>query len=62
MHTYKFPIDQLYGIMVHVSGYKDMVVQSLTCDDVEYTLGVNIPIHPDEVVHLNENYGLIEVS
>jgi hypothetical protein len=61
MHTYKFPVDQLYGIMVHVSGYKDMSVESLTNDGVEYTLGVNIPIHPDEVIHLNENYGLVEV-
>lgn len=62
MAVYKFPIENFIGVMNHVGVYKDMTVTSLTNDGTEYTLEVNIPIIPDEVVHLNEGYGLTEVS
>lgn len=62
MAVYKFPMDQFVGVMNHVGVYKDMTVTSLTNDGTEYTLEVNIPIIPDEVTHLSEGYGLVEVS
>lgn len=61
MSTYKFPMNEMYGVMIHISGYKDMVVTSLTNDGVDYTVTVNIPIHEEQVQHLNEAYGLVEV-
>ena len=61
MAVYKFPMEYFGGVMVHVDAYKDMVVDALTNDGVDYTLEVNIPITPDEVIHLNENYSLVEV-
>jgi hypothetical protein len=62
MATYRFPIEEFYGVMNHVAVYKDMVVTSLTNNGTDYTLEVNIPITPEEVIHLNENYNLVEVA
>lgn len=61
MALYKFPMEHFGGVMAHIDAYKDMVVDALTNDGVDYTLEVNIPITPEEVVHLNENYSLVEV-
>jgi hypothetical protein len=61
MATYKFPMEHFYGVMVHVAAYKDMLVEAMSHDSVDYTIEVNIPIIPEEVVHLNENYSLVEV-
>lgn len=62
MAVYKFPIDSVVGIMHHIPTYKDMVIESLALDGTDYVLQVNIPIVPSEVTHLNEGYGLVEVS
>lgn len=61
MAVYKFPMEHFNGVMLHVGVYKDMTVTSLTNDGTDYTLEVNIPITPEEVIHLNENYSLVEV-
>ena len=61
MAVYKFPMEHLNGVMLHIAVYKNMTVDALTNDGVDYTITVNIPITPDEVIHLNENYSLVEV-
>lgn len=61
MATYKFSMEHLNGVMLHIAAYKDMAVNAMTNDGVDYTIEVNIPIVPDEVIHLNEAYGLTEV-
>lgn len=61
MAIYKFPMENFIGVMNHVGVYKNVTVTSLTNDGAEYTLEVNIPITPEEVIHLNENYLLEEV-
>lgn len=62
MAVYRFPIDNIVGIMHHIPTYKGMVIESLTLDGTDYVLQVNIPIIADEVQHLSEGYGLVEVS
>lgn len=62
MAVYRFPIDSIIGIMHHIPTYKDMVIESLTLDGTDYVLQVNIPIIADEVQHLGDGYGLVEVS
>lgn len=61
MAVYKFPIEEFVGVMNHVGVYKDMTVTTLTNDGTDYTIETNIPITPEEVAHLNENYNLGEV-
>lgn len=61
MANYKFPMEHFGGVMLHVDAYKNMVVNALTNDGIDYTLEVNIPITPDQVDHLNANYNLVEV-
>ena len=61
MALYKFPMEHLNGVMLHVSTYKNMTVTSMINDGTDYTLEVNIPIIPEEVTHLNDGYGLVEV-
>lgn len=61
MASYKFPMEHLNGVMAHIAAYKDMVVDSMSNDGVDYTVSVNIPIVQDQVDHLNENYSLVEV-
>ena len=61
MAVYKFPIEEFVGVMNHVGVYKDMTVTTLTNDGTDYTIEVNIPITPEQVTHLNEGYGLVEV-
>ena len=61
MAVYKFPIEEFVGVMNHVGVYKDMTVTTLTNDGTDYTIETNIPIIPEEVAHLNENYNLVEV-
>lgn len=61
MAKYKFPMEHFNGVMMHVGVYKDMVVNAMSNDGTDYTMEVNIPITPQEVDHLNENYNLVEV-
>lgn len=62
MAVYRFPLESIVGIMHHIPTYKDMVIESLALDGTDYVLQVNIPIVVDEVQHLSEGYGLVEVS
>lgn len=61
MAVYKFPMEHFGGVMLHVDSYKNMVVDAMSNDGVDYTIEVNIPITPEEVIHLNEHYSLVEV-
>ena len=62
MAIYKFPIDNVAPIINHIPSYKDMVIESLTLDGTNYVLQTNMPITPDELQHLSDGYGLMEVS
>jgi hypothetical protein len=61
MAIYKFPMENFIGVMNHVGVYKNMVVNSMTNDSIEYTIETNIDIIPEELAHLNECYSLVEV-
>ena len=62
MAVYRFPIDNVAPIINHIPSYKDMVIESLSLDGNEYVMQVNIPIVADEVQHLSDGFGLVEVS
>lgn len=60
MAKYRFPAIELNGVISHVVAY-DVTILSMTPDNNDYIMELNAPISEDEVIHLNESYGLVEV-
>ena len=60
MAIYRFPATVINGIISHVVAY-DATILSMTPEQEQYVMELDIPISQEELVHLNEEYGLVEV-
>ena len=61
MAKYKFPAQEIVGIMHHVISY-DATVLAMTPDGTDYVMTLDKIIVAEQVEHLAEAYGLLEVA
>ena len=60
MSMYKFSKSEINGIVSHIAAF-DATILSMTPDTDFYVIELDITIDQDQYVHLQEEYGLMEV-
>jgi hypothetical protein len=59
MYTYRFPIDNLIGVMMHIESFGRTILSMGPHED-HYDVQLDGSIDAEQLQHLTEEYGFVE--